>query len=45
MYWSEAVKLANIIVENENNYYKCSSCKAYIVFMMVVFTIFTGITI
>ena len=38
----EEVKLANITVENENNYYKCSSCKVYIVFMIVVFT---GITI
>ena len=42
---TEEVKLANIIVENENSYYKCSSCKVYIVFMIVVFTIFTGITI
>ena len=42
----EEVKLANItLTENENSYYKCSSCKVYIVFMIVVFTIFTGITI
>ena len=41
----EEVKLANITVQNENSYYKCSSCKVYIVFMIVVFTIFTGITI
>ena len=42
----EEVKLANItLAENENSYYKCSSCKVYIVFMIVVFTIFTGITI
>ena len=41
----EEVKIANITVENENSYYKCSSCKVYIVFMIVVFTIFTGITI
>ena len=41
----EEVKLANITVENENSYYKCSSCKVYIVFLIAVFTIFTGITI
>ena len=42
----DEVKLANItLAENENSYYKCSSCKVYIVFMIVVFTIFTGITI
>ena len=41
----EEVKLANITVENENSYYKCSSCKVYIVFMMVIFIIFIGITI
>ena len=39
-------KLAKItITENENSYYKCSSCKMYIVFMIAVFTIFTEITI
>ena len=39
----EEVKLAEItIFENENKY---SSCKVYIVLMIVVFTIFTGITI
>ena len=44
----EEVKLANITLtklhsfENENNY---GSCKVYIVLMIVVFTIFTGITI
>ena len=39
----EEVKLANITVfENENEY---GSCKVYIVFMIVVFTLFTGITI
>ena len=39
----EGVKLAEIaLFENEN---KCSSCKVYIVFMIVVFTIFIGITI
>ena len=41
----EEVKLANITVESENIYYKCSSCKVYIVFMIVYFTILTGITI
>ena len=41
----EEVKLANITIENENSYYICSSCKVYIVFMIVVFIIFTGITI
>ena len=40
----EEVKLVEITVKNENNY-KYSSCKVYIVFMMVVFTIFTDITI
>ena len=41
----EEVKLANItLTENEINY-KYSCCKLHIVFMMVVFTIFTGITI
>ena len=30
--------------ENENNY-KYSSCRVYIVLMIAVFTIFTGITI
>ena len=44
------MKLANITLielhslENENNY-KYGSCKVYVVFMIVVFTIFTGITI
>ena len=41
----EEVQLANITVKNENSYYKCSSCRVYIIFMMVVFIIFTGITI
>ena len=41
----EEVKLANITIENENSYYICSSCKVYIVFMIVVFIIFTEITI
>ena len=40
----EQVKLANItIVENENDY-KYGSCKVYIVFIRVFFTIFTRIT-
>ena len=41
----EEVKLAEItIFENENNY-KYNSCRVYIVLMIVVFTIFTGITV
>ena len=44
MYWTETieeVKLANItFTENENN-----SCIVYSVLMIVVFTIFTGITV
>ena len=41
----EEVKLAKItFAENENNY-KYSSCRVYIVLMIVVLTIFTGITI
>ena len=41
----EEVKLAKITPENESSYYKSSYCKAYIVFIIVVFTIFNGITI
>ena len=41
----EEVTLAKITPENENSYYKCMSCKVYIVFMIVVFTIFTGTNI
>ena len=46
----EEVKLANTTIfenENENEYGSCerSSCRVYIVFMIVVFTIFIGITI
>ena len=41
----EEMKLVNTTVENENIYYKCSSCRVYIVIMIVVFIIFTGITI
>ena len=41
----EEVKLVEItIFENENNY-KYNSCRVYIVLMIVVFTIFTGITV
>ena len=36
----EEVKLANItFTENENSYYKCSSCKVYIVLMIAICTI------
>ena len=38
------IKLTNI-TKNENSYYKCGSCKVYIVIMIVVFIIVTGITI
>ena len=41
----EQVKLAEITLKNKKSYYKYGSCKVYIVFMIVVFTIFTGITI
>ena len=41
----EEVKLANITLENENSYYKCSSCKVRILLIIVVFTISTRITI
>ena len=41
----EEVKLANItIFKNENNQ-KYNSCIVYIVLMIVVFTIFNGITV
>ena len=36
----EEVRIVNTTVENKNNYYKCSSCKAYIVLTTVIFTIF-----
>ena len=42
---TEEVKLVEITVQNEDSYYKCSSCRVYIVFMIVVFTIFAGFTI
>ena len=39
------IKLANItLTENENNY-ECGSCIVYIVLMIVVIAIFTGITV
>ena len=41
----EEVKLAEITpFENENSY-EYNSCKVYIILMMVVFTILTGITV
>ena len=41
----EEMKLANItFTENENNY-EHNSCKVYVVLMIIVFTIFTGITV
>ena len=40
----EEIELTNItLTENENDY-KCSSCIVYIVLMIVVILIFTGIT-
>ena len=42
---TEDIKLVDITVENENSYYKCSSCKEYIVFMMAILIIFIGITV
>ena len=42
----DETKLFNItLAENENSYHKCNSCKVYIIFMTIIFTIFTGITI
>ena len=42
----EEVKLTNITLsDNENCYYKCSSCTVYIKLIIVFFTILTGITI
>ena len=37
------VKLAKITLAENENSYRCSSCTKYIVLMVVVFTIFTGI--
>ena len=39
------VKLAKITLAKNKNENKYSSCTVYIVLMIVVFTIFTGITI
>ena len=41
----EEVKLAKIALDKNANSYKCSSSTVYIVLMIVVFTIFTGITV
>ena len=41
----EEVKLAGISISENENENKCSSCKVYIVLMIVAFTIFTRITI
>ena len=40
----EEVKLAKITLAENENSYKYSSCKVYIVLLIAVFTIFTGIT-
>ena len=42
---TEEVKLAKITFAENENENKYSSCTVYIVLMIVVFTIFTGITI
>ena len=45
---TEEVRIAKITLENGKSYYKYSSCKVYIVFMMaffIIFTISTGIII
>ena len=42
-YWRSEISWITLF-ENENNY-KYGSCRVYIVLMIVVFTIFTGITI
>ena len=41
----EEVKLANITLAENESWNKYSSCTVYIVLMIVVFIIFTGITI
>ena len=42
---TDGTKLANItFTENENNY-ECGSCIVYIVLMIVVFRVLTGITV
>ena len=40
----EEVKLARIALAEIENSYKCSSCAVYIVLMIVIFAICTGIT-
>ena len=40
----EEVKLAKIMLAENENSYKCSSCSVHIVLMIMFFTIFTGIT-
>ena len=42
---TEEVALAEITIFENKNENKYGSCKVYIVLMIVVFTIFTGITI
>ena len=39
------MKLANITLAENENENKYSSCRVYIVLMIIIFTIFTGITI
>ena len=41
---TEEVKLAKITIAEKERENKYSSCRVYIVLMIVVFTIFTGIT-
>ena len=46
MYWNYwKIKLAKITLAENKNENKYSSCTVYIVLMIVIFTIFTGITI
>ena len=40
----EEVKLAKITLAENKNSYKCSSCRVYIVLMIVFFAFFTGTT-
>ena len=42
---TEQTKLLNITFNENENDYKCGSCIVYIVLMIVVFTISTGITV
>ena len=41
----EEVKLAKITISENENENKYSFCKVYIVFIIIIFTISTGITI